>query len=197
MLGRRWRLASDMLPLMAIVFVIIHVAILVPVFTMYAVGRGGYSCPQESLVEGSILATLLCHLIALVHDAVMVVVGLRGGPFEEKKRRSMSTMMVSRIFLYLLTLAAVILSTVLVYSPTVQDNCFAGDPCKAVAGVCENGRLIEACRIAYEYSPRELQVCRTEWFNLAATYAVVNYNASYLPITQMEASHMTAYAMCP
>ncbi|WPT11145.1 Sn1-specific diacylglycerol lipase alpha [Picochlorum sp. SENEW3] len=181
MLGRRWRLASDMLPLMAIVFVIIHVAILVPVFTMYAIGRGGYSCPQESLVEGSILTTLLCHLIALVHDAVMVVVGLRGGPFEEKRRRSMPTMMVSRIFVYLLTLAAVILSTVLVYSPTVQDNCFAGDPCKAVAGVCENGRLIEACRIAYEFSPRELQVCRTQWFNLAATYAVVNYNASYLP----------------
>lgn len=181
MLGRRWRLASDMLPLMGVAFVIIHISVLVPVVTVYAIGRGGYSCPQQSLVEGSILATLICHLVALLHDAVMVVVGFRGGPFEEKKRRSMSKMMVSRIFVYVLTLAAVIFSTVLVYSPTVQDNCYAGDPCKAVPGVCENGRLMEACKIAYEYSPRDLQACRTDWFNLAATYAVVNYNASYLP----------------
>lgn len=132
-------------------------------------------------MEGSILATLICHLIALVHDAVMVGVGFRGGPFEEKKRGAMSTMMVSRIFVYLLTLAAVILSTVLVYSPNVQDNCFAGDPCKAVPDACVNGSLIEACKTAYGFSPKEIQTCRTDWFDLAATYAVVNYNASYLP----------------
>ena len=49
--GRRWRLASDMLPAMGIFFIVIHACVLIPVFIVFVAGTGGYECSQETKVR--------------------------------------------------------------------------------------------------------------------------------------------------
>lgn len=177
-LGRRWRLASDMMPFLALIFVVLHVAIVCPVFIVFLAGTGGYECPQENLVYASILSTLGINLLAMVHDAAMVVAGWRGGPLEEHKRRHMSSLVVSRIVLLILSFGSLIFSTVLIYSPDVMRNCYAGDPCGKIPEACANGRLTADCDVLYKSTNTEITNCRNQWFNLAATYALNNYNVS-------------------
>lgn len=180
-LGRRWRLASDMLPLLGLIFVTLHVAILCPVFIVFVAGTGGYECPDETLVYASILVTLGINLFAMVHDVAMVIAGWRGGPLEEHKRQYMSSLVLSRIALIIISIGCLIFSTVLIYSPDIMRNCYAGDPCGKIPSACENGRVTGDCSIVYKSSMSEIENCRNYWFDLAATYAVNNYNASAIP----------------
>lgn len=180
-LGRRWRLASDMLPFLGLIFVTLHVAIICPVFIVFVAGTGGYECPEETLVYASILSTLGINLLAMVHDGAMVLAGWRGGPLEEHKRKYMPALVISRIVLLILSFGCLIFSTVLIYSPSIMRNCYAGDPCSKIPGACEDGRLTESCNVLYKSSVNEIISCRNQWFNLAATYAVNMYNASAEP----------------
>lgn len=180
-LGRRWRLASDMLPFLGLIFVALHVAIVCPVFIVFLAGTGGYECPEETLVYASILSTLGVNLFAMVHDAAMVFAGWRGGPMEEHKRKYMPSLVVSRIVLLIVSFGTLIFSTVLLYSPSIMKNCYAGDPCSKIPEACENGRLTEECDALYKSSDGEIVNCRNQWFDLAATYAVNTYNATAEP----------------
>ncbi len=167
-----------MLPFLGLIFVALHVAIVVPVFIVFLAGTGGYRCPEETLVYASILTTLGINLLAMLHDAAMVFAGWRGGPLEEHKRRYMPSLVVSRIVLLIVSIGCLIFSTVLVYSPGIMRNCYAGDPCGTIPEACDNGKLTPECEVLYKSTDSEIADCRNQWFDLAATFAVNNYNVS-------------------
>ena len=111
----------------------------------------------------------------MIHDVFMVVYGWRGGPLEEHKRKHLSVVVATRLLLVLLSLIALIYSTVLIYSGTIQRNCYAGDPCGKIPEACEDGRVTTPCVTVYRSSLGDIVTCRDWWFNLAATYAYEHY----------------------
>ena len=159
---------------------------IIPVFIVFVAGSSDYPCSEEALVKSSILTTLGLNIIATLHDATFVLVGWRGGPLEEHKRRHAGFLVGSRIAIYFLTFAALVFSTVLIYLPDIQGTCYAGNPCKSKdrqlrESSCNGGYLTPACALVYNTPLEEIVTCRTSWFNLAASFAVDKYDPSSTP----------------
>lgn len=122
----------------------------------------------------------------MVHDATFVVIGWRGGPLEEHKRRHTKPLLTTRIVLYLLAISALVFSTVLVYLPSIQASCYLGNPCNTselglAEQACVNGTLTAPCQEVYGSRIQNIKDCRTQWFNLAASFAVANYDPTANP----------------
>ena len=163
-----------------------HVAIVVPVFIVFVTGTSSYNCSAEALVKAAIYFTLGLNLAAIAHDATLIVNGWRGGPLEEHKRHRTKFLIFSRLCLYVLTLAALIWSTVLIYLPSITSTCYLGNPCDTSElglreDACVNGTLVASCQTVYGASLPDIERCRTDWFNLAATFAVNQYDPSTVP----------------
>jgi hypothetical protein len=174
------------LPIICLLFCIFHIGIIVPIFVVFVASTGSYDCERESLVKSSILTTLGLNLLTFLHDVMFIVVGCRGGPLEEHKRRHANVLVVTRLILYLLTLAALIFSTVLVYLPGIQISCYAANPCKTSylklqLDACVDGELTPPCNAVFNTRVSDIVPCRNLWFNLAATYAMEQYDPSRTP----------------
>ncbi|KAI7835463.1 hypothetical protein COHA_010638 [Chlorella ohadii] len=130
---RRWHMASDTLPVMMLLLCIVHVVWFIPYATGYwSVESTGliYDCPQATYLRVANYSLFALFGLAAINEAAIFVLGLRGGPFQTRKRRLVPPLLYVEIALWLLLLAFTIYCTVIVYSPRVQQTCWTNNPCQ-------------------------------------------------------------------
>lgn len=172
--------------MVCLIFLIFHVGVIVPIFVAFVAGTSDYPCGEEALVKSAIYTTLGLNLIAMGHDAMFVFVGWRGGPLEEHRRRHAEVLVGTRVVLYFLTFAALIFSTTMIYLPSIQRNCYTGNPCRSKnqqswGDSCVGDDLTPACALVFTTPLGTIVECRTYWFDLAASFAVDKYDPSTVP----------------
>lgn len=171
---------------MCLLFFLFHLGVIVPIFIAFVTGTSDYPCDEEALVKAAIYTTLGLNLVAMVHDGMIVFVGWRGGPLECHRRRHASSLVGARVLLYFLTFAALIFSTTLIYLPSIQKSCYAGNPCKSKdvqlwEDFCVDGFLTPPCALVFSTPLETIVECRTYWFDLAASFAVDKYDPLTVP----------------
>jgi len=130
---RRWHSSSDTQPLVALLFGLIHVALLVGTIILAAMITGGeYTCDQKDKIAGFIFGVLAIFLLNVILDGLIFTIGLRGGPFEEDKRKAVRILIYMQVFLLICHVAFASYGTYLAYSPSIARSCWSKSPCSAV-----------------------------------------------------------------
>lgn len=131
--NRRWHSSSDTQPLVALLFGLIHVALLVGTIILAAmITSGQYTCDQKHKVAGFIFGVFAIFLLNFILDGLIFTVGLRGGPFEENKRKTVRIFIYMQVFLLVCHVAFAAYGTYLAYSPSVSKSCWSKSPCSSV-----------------------------------------------------------------
>jgi hypothetical protein len=109
-----------------------HAAIVLRFAGAYSIEGTGlkYECAHATELRVANYSLFATFGLAAINEAVLTVLGLRGGPFETRKRRFMNPLLYLEIVLWGLLLAFTIYATVTVYSPAVADSCWSNNPCQ-------------------------------------------------------------------
>lgn len=183
---------ADTVPLLAFVFALFHLVFLVPLISVVAVTeKGTYACNDKLLVEFALYGILILYILLAINEVMIAIVGLRGGPLEEKRRRLVRPLLYLEVLLWLITLAMTILATVVANLPSVGPSCWSDNPCSYLQSdivpkyctMSQSGdvHLTPACATLVANMTYYENKCFNGFFDYAATYAVNNYNASRDP----------------
>jgi len=148
-------------------------------------------CSLGWLVRSSGYTILALYTCLWINEVLIIVVGLRGGPLEEYKRRKpMRILLYIEAFLLITTLVFTIYGTYVVASPAVDQSCWSDNPCLysddlplACSGdsAGEVNELSPECKMIYDNRHLFLNECNLEYLDYSATYAVSQYNTSLTP----------------
>jgi hypothetical protein len=175
---RRRPAAADTVPLLALFLALVHVALLIPLAIFKSImSSSNYECNKKMWVEAADVGILVCYFVLAANEVALLVMGMRGGPLEERKRRVMRPFLYLEVAMWVVALGFTIFATVVVASPGVADTCFATNPCAAVEtgfipAVCTpagNGTYeLSAPCAAIAASGDEFQACWGQWLDLSA-----------------------------
>ncbi|KAI3429288.1 hypothetical protein D9Q98_005384 [Chlorella vulgaris] len=180
---RRWHTATDILPIMMALLCIFHVLWFVPYATgAWSIESTGlrYECSHANELRLANYSLFALFGLAAANEAVLTVLGLRGGPFETKKRRAMTPLLYAEVVIWGLLLGFTVYATVIVHSPQVSKECWSNNPCLYNPDVyplaCRDRRgkgirqLSAACQRTLEVGPNFFY-CWLDWMVFGANWA--------------------------
>ena len=184
-LGRRWRIATDSLPLLFYPLLrILMIVLFVLLLSLVGITlTGNYQCNSYAWVAVAIYGMTVIYFVELVVSFLIVRFGWRGGPLNEKKRMpQMSIMIHLWIVVEAIKLILIIWGLVVVFSPKVGRECWSNNPCNAhrdlLPRVCVPGAtgdvvLTPACQVIFN-NQKEYSECFDRWGRVAAGWMLDN-----------------------
>jgi len=137
-----------------------------------------YTCNKKVRVQVALFGMLVLYTISAFNESAMVVVGLRGGPLEERKRRALRYLIYLEVFLWVLILGFTSVATYVGASPEISATCWSNNPCAYISNVvpsaCTADKtgdivLTDSCAQITENADYFSVNCFDPWFNYAST----------------------------
>lgn len=200
--NRRWYSSTDTQPVWAIVYGMLHSSVLVSTLVLALMMRGGdYTCNIKTQIIVFFYGILVIVCLLLLGDIMICSLGLRGGPFEEKKRILVKVALYAQFSLNILLIGWALYGTLLGYSEKAETSCWSSSPCKSiqylvpqacvdieslkqndVTAIEETGYVVisQGCQYLSDHRAQTLQ-CLTVYMDLAVTFAKDAYNNSLTP----------------
>ncbi len=195
---RRWRASTDALPVLALLLGLTHAGFFVTLVTLSSIlGGSEYQCNMKDEIRTVLFGLLAIVCLLIIDDAVVFFAGLRGGPFEEKRRRPVVFGMYCQFALIVVFTAFTIYGTVFASSDKAEKECWSRSPCTAIQsvvpesclGLSSLGRwagetgalepLTPACQqLNILYAKDHVDRCVTNYMDLAGQYGSAVYNES-------------------
>eukprot|EP00890_Picochlorum_soloecismus_P005063 jgi/Picsp_1/5558/NSC_02917-R1_sn1-specific diacylglycerol lipase beta len=185
--GRRWRVATDSLPLMFHILSYLYVAMLALMLAVIVItSSASYQCGEYAQVAVAVFGISGMYVVQALVCRALVWTGWRYGPLEEKKRRPFTVLLYVSLLLWPVIVAFTAYGTYLSVSPYISKSCFDSNPCATfkdiVPSSCTRDKegdvsLTEACRIVWN-NIKAYDSCFSKWTDLAATWIVENANGS-------------------
>ena len=184
--GRRWRLATDFLPIIFYpVLTVLALVMLIMLLSLVAMTLSrNYECPEFTKVGVAMYGSTACYVLELLVFELIVRVGWNGGPLAEAKRMPMMSWLIYAWFgVLLIKFVLTIYGFYVLYSPTVSKACWSSNPCDSFSDslpkVCLPGasgdvRLTPACQIIWNNRGEFISCFRT-WSDHGATWMYENY----------------------
>jgi len=206
--NRRWYTATDTQPLLASFMMVSHLMLLISTAIIAGLlANARYYCDARVKLSVDIIGVLVLFVLLVTNDCLIIGFGLRGGPFEEKKRKPVIIFLYVESALIIAHFAFTIYGTYLAYSPSISDGCWNTNPCAGISGtvpaVCLPDQynligpvtLSENCTwITNNY--QVVDKCLSNWIGLGVGWLNQAYdpnltppiNKNITPNCQMEAS---------
>ena len=187
-----FRFPADTLPVLAFFHFIFHVGFVVPmVIVIWGTESEQYVCNHKVEVRTAMYGILALYCVSALNELLIVVFGLRGGPFEEHRRRPVAPLLYIEVALWTITLGWTIFGTYVGTSPSIGPACWSDNPCSylksdLIPTVCTSGShgdvvLTPPCLEIFRNTTVYTDQCFIGFFSYAATWAYNNYNASVTP----------------
>lgn len=133
--NRRWYTATDTQPLLASFMMLFHLMLLISTAIITGLlATANYYCDERIKLNADIIGVLVLFVLLVINDCMLVWFGLRGGPFEERKRKPVIISLYIESALIIAHLAFTIYGTYLAYAPSISDGCWNTNPCTGVSG---------------------------------------------------------------
>lgn len=137
---------------------------------------GEYHCNQRTQLRVAVISILSIYAANIVVDRAISMVGWRGGPFEEKKRRLVGPLLYVKLFLLVCMVGFTCYGTYLDRSNAVETECWSKSPCSAVKDyvpqACLDGeyytegvKLSKECMILSK-NWKKINPCYAKWLDL-------------------------------
>lgn len=163
--------------------------------------NSSYACNMKTQISVFLygMVVLVCFLV--LSDSVVFLSGLRGGPFEEKKRAPVRVALYTLSSLHVILIGWMIFGTVIGYSSKAERSCWSPSACEAieymvpeacvefeylkqqdVEAVATTGsvELSNGCQYIYDHRIRA-HSCVRSYMDLGLTFAQNAYNTSFTP----------------
>lgn len=185
-LGRRWRIATDSLPLLFYpVLSALSIVMFILLLTLVAFTLGGkYECSEFTKVGIAMYGMTITYFLEIVLFNLVIHLGWRGGPLNESKRMpQMSILIHLWIVAVLIKLGLTTFGLFVVYSPTVSKSCWSSNPCDSfekslpkacIPGATGNVDLTPECRVVFRNIDK-YDACFETWDRYGAGWMVDNF----------------------
>ena len=186
-LGRRWRLATDSLPLLFYpLLASLSIAMLINLVSLVGTTLSNhYQCDQFAKVGAAMYGMLGIYCLEVLAFYAIVQCGWRGGPLNERARMPLMSVMIHIwICIMVFKLGFTVWGIFVVYSPTVSKDCWSSNPCDlysaeelprvCVPGATGNVQLTPECQVLFN-NIGEFNSCLESWNNYGAGWMVDNY----------------------
>lgn len=133
--NRRWYTATDTQPLLASFMMVFHLMLLISTATVAGLlANARYYCDERVKLSVAIIGVLVLFVLLVTNDCMIIGFGLRGGPFEERKRKPVIIFLYIESVLLIVHIAFTIFGTYLAYAPSISDGCWNTNPCTGISG---------------------------------------------------------------
>ena len=167
------------MPLLAGFLAIFHLVFFAPVISVAATTEGvDYTCNKKFQVRFALFGILATYLVCALNEIAIMLIGLRGGPLEERKRRAMRPLLYLEVVLWVVILALTVYATYVGASPSIHATCWSDNPCNTIDEVVPSActvskggdiALTKPCALIVAESDLFQRVCWVDWFDYAAT----------------------------
>lgn len=200
--NRRWYSTTDTQPVWSVLYGLLHLTVLVATLVMALMMRGSdYICNMKTQISVFLYGMVAIISLLVLSDIMVFVFGLRGGPFEEKKRVLVRVALYALLSLHVLLIGWTIYGTLIGYSDRAERSCWSSNPCFAieylVPGVCVDVTLLrendarsvedtgflelsESCEYISDHRSLAAK-CVRAYMDLGVTFAKDAYNTSLTP----------------
>ncbi|KAL4537144.1 hypothetical protein Ndes2526B_g04945 [Nannochloris sp. 'desiccata'] len=203
--NRRWRVASDTMPLLAGFLALFHLAFVVPLLILTGTTESSdYECNEKFKVRFTLFSILALYTISFFIETAVMIFGLRGGPLEAKRRRAVNPLLHLVVIFWLLILGITCFATYLGEANSVGQSCWSGNPCEysqsVIPAACTVDRtgdvaLSPSCLAIWDRG-QQFTKCFTGWVDYAAT-AFINYYEYSEPNPKYETDKDNEYILNP
>jgi hypothetical protein len=181
------------LPLLFGFLALFHISFVGPLLAVTITTEStDYTCNHKGKVQLALFGTLSVYLASFLVETAIFFVGLRGGPFEEKKRRLVGPLLYVEVLLVVVTLAFTCYATWVSESPEIEATCWSSNPCAYAADTIPAACTIErdadvaltpACETVLRNGEdlERSDGCFNRWFDYFTTYVINNFNATLRP----------------
>lgn len=133
--SRRWYGSTDTQPIIALIMILFHMMLLIATIVIWAILRNSdYYCDVTNELRACVIGVSVVFMLFVIDDFMIIIVGLRGGPFHERKRRLVLLGLYVQNGLILCHLGFTIFGTYLAFDPSVAEVCWRSNPCNGVNG---------------------------------------------------------------
>lgn len=188
-LGRRWRLATDSLPLLFYPF-LRAVSIVLFILLLSLVGvtlTSNYECEGFGKVAVAMYGMTVVYFLEVIVSILLVRLGWRGGPLNERKRMPQMSVVVHVWFVVeVFKLFFTIWGIVVVYSPSIASQCWSSNPCDSyfdqlpkvcVPGATGDIQLTDECQIVFR-NKKKYGNCFERWAEFGAVWMLDNFEST-------------------
>lgn len=191
--NRRWYASTDTQPVLACIMLVTHLMLLIATVVIWAILRASdYYCDVKNEIRACVIGVSVVFMLFIIGECVIMKVGLRGGPFQESKRRLVLVGLYVQTGLIVCHLGFTIFGTYLAYSPSIAELCWRSNPCYASNGevpsfcVPERYNLVGSVTLDANCSwitshYNDVARCLDNWFELGNGWLNDAYNGSIGP----------------
>ena len=185
-LGRRWRLATDSLPLLFYPLLrTLSIVLFVLLLSLVGVTlTSNYQCQAFAKVAVAMYGMTVIYFIGILIATFLVRLGWRGGPLNERKRMPQMAVMIHAWFIVeVVKFGFTLYGIYVVYSSSVESQCWSSNPCRSYADqlpkVCVPGasgdvQLTQECQVIFK-SKKKYNSCFDEWASIGAGWMLDNF----------------------
>lgn len=190
----RTPLLVDVVPAFAFVLFAIHLGWTIAFLTgtIYIETTGlAYECAHGWMLRLAVYSLIASSAVCTLNEAILIAIGLRGGPLETHKRKRISFFLYVEVFFWLAILLFTIYGTYVALGPTIDGACWSDNPCLYYSddvlplgckGNSTTGlNLDENCSLVFHNRDKYLNECFLDWSDYAATYAYNHYDPAFQP----------------
>lgn len=134
----------------------------------------------------------MVFMLFIINECIIIKIGLRGGPFQESKRKLVLVGLYVQTGLFLCHLGFTVFGTYLAYNPSIAELCWRSNPCYVANGevpsfcVPEQYNLVGSVTLDANCSwitshYEEVSRCLDNWFTLGNDWLNDAYNSSLGP----------------
>ncbi|KAL0029095.1 hypothetical protein WJX77_006448 [Trebouxia sp. C0004] len=115
MFGRRWALAADDVPVLALPAAIFHALWFIFLVVGFSAIQKPGSCANTSSYETCIIGLFICFFLSTVLESWLVREGIKGSIFETEKRKRVVPLLYAQVAVFIAEVAFLIFGTVLIF----------------------------------------------------------------------------------
>ncbi|KAI8106170.1 hypothetical protein M9435_000717 [Picochlorum sp. BPE23] len=167
--------------------------LLIATVVIWAILRASdYYCDVKNEIRACVIGVSVVFMLFVIVEFMIIIVGLGGGPFHERKRRLVPVGLYVQTGLILCHLGFTVFGTYLAYNPSVAELCWRSNPCYVANGdvpsfcVPEQYNLVGSVILDADCSwitshYNEVSRCLDNWFKLGNDWLNDAYNSSLGP----------------
>jgi len=188
-------MCADTIPLLAFFLMVFHFVLLVPMITLVTITEHQqYECNEKVKVRTALIGIVVLYTVSVAVEALLILCGMLGGPFEEEKRWMVGPLMYMLLFLLLVNVGFTAYGTYLANNDDIEQACWSRSPCSSiqqfVPSSCTladqgNVALSNDCKVLVK-NANEIDPCARKWVNsglsvrVLCCYLIVGVNRPFL-----------------